>query len=251
MSDAARIERLRDWFDVQLQFAEVVTTQAGLQLDVSLTFYTNLHRRFGLGRPDPTERSPEWDRFLRDVVAIPSRADRLACTMTFAHGRLKGWPEPSAPFGCFSFDPPKEGAIRIHFSPNDTRDGVGPLSRAKVDQRVAELREMFARIREQHPDAERVVGGSWLYHLEAYRRLFPAAYVSSLRIHTTPSNFTGGSWWGQFVDHDGNVVPERVRSFTENLANLDPAAVWRAFPLPALAAQASVDVFHHHFARGA
>jgi hypothetical protein len=120
----------------------------------------------------------------------------------------------------------------------------------KYERRLTELTDMFAFIRHEHPvDARRVVGGSWLYNLGAYRRLFPSAYIASLRVHTTPSELSGGSWWGQFVDHNESVVAERVRQLSTNLAHLDPAETWKVFPLPAMTAHARVDVFYEHYAR--
>jgi hypothetical protein len=245
-----RVERLRDWFELQLHFAEVFASKTALSLDAAVTFYTNLHRRLGFGRPSRERRSPEWESFIRELGTLPSRAERIECTKAFARGRLSSWAGGSdRQFGCFSFDAPKEGIVRIHFAPNDNEDGIGPLSRSKHRRRVQELRDMFAVIRLEHPmDARYVVGGSWLYNLAAYRRLFPAAYIESLEIHSAPSALAGGSWWGQFVDHDERIVEERARRFSRNLPYLDPARVWRAFPLPALTARAEVDVFHRHYA---
>jgi hypothetical protein len=234
---------------LQLHFAEVFASKAGLPLDTAVTFYTNLHRRFGFGRPSKEGRSAEWDEFVRQLVTLRTRPERIECTKAFARERLASWRSTTGrEFGCFSFDDPKEGVVRIHFAPNDKRDGTGPLSRLKYERRLKELTGMFAFIRQEHPASARyVVGGSWLYNLEAYRRLFPPAYIESLRVHTRPSTLVGGSWWGQFVDHDENLVGERARRFSENLSHLDPAEVWKAFPMPAMTARAGIDVFHEHF----
>ena len=47
----ARLERLHDWFRLQLDFAQAFATKTELSLDAAVTFYTSLHRRFGFGRP--------------------------------------------------------------------------------------------------------------------------------------------------------------------------------------------------------
>ena len=150
-----------------------------------------------------------WDDFVRRLVAM-QMPEQIECAKAFARERLVNWSGTGErQFGCFSFEPPNEGVIRIHFSPNDTQDGVGPLAHPKYSRRVAELADMFAFIRREHgTEAKFVAGGSWLYNLEAYRRLFPSAYIASLRINTTPSGLAGGSWWGQFVDHRENVVAD-------------------------------------------
>jgi hypothetical protein len=245
----SRVERLRVWFALQLEFADVFATRTRTPLDVAVTFYTNLHRRFGFGRPAKDERVSGWDNFVQRLAALPTHAQRIEFTMAFAEGRLMSWSGAvDVRFGCFSFDTPKDGGVRIHFSPVDKEDGVGPLSARKYPKRMRELAEMFAFIRKEHSDARWVLGGSWLYNLEAYRRLFPQPYVESLKVHTTPSALIGGSWWGQFLDHDENVIAERVSTFLENLPTLDPAAVWKVFPMPALTARAEIGVFREHYA---
>jgi hypothetical protein len=250
-SDAARrlrVERLRDWFALQLDFCEALVSKSTLSPHAALTFYTNLHRRFGFGRAAKDSCVPEWDGFVRDLVALRTREERIEHTQTFARSHLTTWQSAAdAWFGCFGFDAPKEGVVRIHFAPNDSADGSGPLSSLKRASRAAELAEMFAFIRAHYAaDARYVAGGSWLYQLEAYRRLFPARYLASLRIHDAPRSLDGGAWWGQFVDHDENVVEARVRRFSANLVRLDPTRLWNVFPLPAMIARADIEAFYQH-----
>ena len=249
-AQSARVERLHDWFALQLHFADVFGSRTGLSPATVVTFYTNFHRRFGFGRPATDGQSPEWNEFVRQLVALPTRAERIECTKDFAQEHLGSWSgTDEREFGCFSFDPPRDGVVRIHFAPNDKGGGMGPLSHLKSARRVQELREMFAFIRQEHrTSARQVAGASWLYNLEAYRRLFPSTYLESLEIHTAPAALFGGSWWGQFVDHAENIVAERASRFSQNLAQLDPAEVWRVFPLPAMTARAEIDVFHEHYA---
>ena len=47
---AERAARLRDYFDLQLRFAEAVAVTAALPLADAVAHYTNFYRRFGLGR---------------------------------------------------------------------------------------------------------------------------------------------------------------------------------------------------------
>ena len=46
---AERAERLRDYFDLQLRFAEAVAATAALPLAEAVSQCTNFYRRFGLG----------------------------------------------------------------------------------------------------------------------------------------------------------------------------------------------------------
>lgn len=248
-----RIERLHDWFSLQLRFADIVAEKANVPFGVAVTFYTNMHPRFGFGRPAREgNQSAAWEGFVQRLAELRSGSDRVACTKAFAQGRFLDWSgDVQRRFGCFGFEGPSDGVIRMHFVPADRENGTGPLSRAKSTRRNEELAQMFAFIRREHArDAREVVGGSWLYNLDAYRNLFPPAYIARLEVHTSPSQFTGGSWWGQFIDHEENMYFERVGEFTARLKQLDMAALWKLFPLPAMKARVAIDAFYEHYGVG-
>lgn len=236
-------ERLRDYFDAQLRFAGILAERTGAPLADACLSYTNLHRRFGLGRPDPDAPSPEWTRYAAGLQRCAAAPERLAWTVAFF---IQCSPEPihNRRFGCFSYEfMASHQAVRIHFGNRDSDDGIGPLARAKIDRRRSELREMFAYIREHHPDAQTVIGGSWLYNLEAYRRLFPPAYAAST-FEPERVRLDGTSSWGQLLDFMGAVKPAVRDSVLANIAVVDVAAPWTAFPLPALGAQGDMVSFH-------
>lgn len=48
-----------------------------------------------------------------------------------------------------------------------------------------QVRALFRQVRQEHPHARSVRGISWLYHLAAYRRLFPPQYGHSARAPLT------------------------------------------------------------------
>jgi len=85
-------------------------------------------------------------------------------------------------FGCFYYTYPFRDtkAVRLHFR-NADRSGLGALSLARSEVRRCELVNMLAEIKVKHPDAGTVRGGSWLYNIEPYRRLFPTAYIASAK----------------------------------------------------------------------
>jgi hypothetical protein len=60
-----------------------------------------------------------------------------------------------------------------------------------------------------------IVGTSWLYNLEAYQRLFPAAYTSSTRV---VRRFQAMPPWGQFLDRHGQVNQAMRDRFLRSLA---------------------------------
>jgi hypothetical protein len=138
--------------------------------------------------------------------------------------------------------------VRIHFSNRDSADGRGPLARAKADRRISELREMFGHIHARHPDAKTVRGGSWLYNLEAYRRLFPPEYAAST-FEPEQVRLDGTSSWGQLLDFRGLVKPAVRQALLDNVASVDIAAPWTAFPMRALGAEGEIERFYRFYSR--
>ncbi|WP_421934926.1 hypothetical protein [Phenylobacterium sp.] len=239
-------KRLRDYFEVQLLFAEAIAARTSRLLSDTCLELTNLHRRFGLGRPDGGAPSAGWARYAAGLEGCASHADRLDWTVAvFADAP----PEARATrrFGCFSYELlSPDPVVRIHFSNRDSADGLGPLARAKADRRQAELREMFAHIGAHHTDARTVRGGSWLYNLEAYRRLFPPDYAAST-FEPERVRLDGTSSWGQLLDFREAVKPAVRQALLDALDTLDLAAPWKAFPLRALGAEAPIESFHRFY----
>ena len=66
--------------------------------------------------------------------------------------------------------------------------GLAKLSRE-------ELARLFAHVAKASPPDATIRGGSWLYHLETYRRLFPPAYVASREPYTRPIALRGTATW--------------------------------------------------------
>lgn len=85
-------------------------------------------------------------------------------------------------------------------------------------------------------------GGSWLYNLEAYRRLFPPEYAAST-FEPERVRLDGTSSWGQLLDFRGFVKPAIRQALLDNIRNLDIRAPWRAFPMRALGAQSAIEHF--------
>ncbi|MBX3706120.1 MAG: hypothetical protein KF911_05735 [Pseudomonadales bacterium] len=245
-----RADVLLPWFDAQLRFAGRQAECSGLTLATAVATFTTLHRRFGLGRihGDPTD--PAWFAYTVGLERCPDHAARLAWTRrTYVESPPESEELTDRHFGCFNYDPPDaEGVVRIHFVNRDS--GVSPLSRARQPQREAELRSMFAQVRSRHPTARLVRGTSWLYHLEAYRRLFPTEYGASRRLPPRGARYQGNSNWGQFLTHEGGVHADRIDRLLGGLPRLDPAEPWRVFPLPALLTEAPVESFTRWYASG-
>lgn len=243
---SAIAERLRDYFSLQLRFAAHLGARSGLDLPAAVLRYTNLHRRFGLGDPGQTG-SAEWQGFSERLDRLPDHESRAAWASEFYRHSPEEVPLPDRPaFGCFSCEAPDaDGVLRIHFENRD-QDGLGPLDRSKQARRQAELAALFGFVRQHYPAARMVKGVSWLYHREAYRRLFPPEYGESA---APPAwlRLNGSSSWGQFLRHDGSIRPALRDEFLRRFDDIDVAAPWRSFPLPALLVSAPVGLFFERY----
>ncbi|MBA2673368.1 hypothetical protein [Ramlibacter sp.] len=230
------------YFDLQLRFAAHYARIARVPLRAAVDTCTNLRRRFGWM---DAGRAAHWEAFLHGIAEGADHAQvlRQACETHAARGPT---PTLAKAFGCFSYEVhAREGVLRIHFMEPQPRDPrAGPLARLRMHERLAELRALFAHVRAHHPEAVTVLGVSWLYNLDAYKRLFPPGYGASAALPSFPLHLSGSSTWGQVLDHDQQVKPD-VRDAL--LARLDAMAVqapWRVFALQALVASSPIACFH-------
>ncbi len=242
MSDAARraqAERFGDYFELQIGFAELMAARTGLSLEEALGRYTNLRRRFAA----PDENDPRWRGFLEAARTARDAAERRRIAQAvYAASPEEPLGAGQTGFGCFACEAVGEdGVVRLHFH---SKDPQGPIARDRMAARRAEMREMFAFLLRTAPHARRVQGRSWLYHLEAYRRLYPAAYADSRRPAEGPMRLNGSSTWGQFIDRDGRVKADLRARFLAGLDRLDVERPWLAFPLQPLAVEAPIAAFH-------
>jgi hypothetical protein len=228
------------FFDLQVAFAQTVTTLSRLPLSRVLLDYTNLYRRFGLGRAfDATQ--PVWLDYLSGLRAATDVGD-----WTYGFYVARGGEPPGPPvvatFGCFSYARLGEDRIRLHFK-NVEASGVSPLGREHSGRRMAELAALFEHVSRTVRQSVGVVGASWLYNVEAYRRLFPASYLATARVMT--GRFQHMPLWGQFLDRHGAVKERMSRPFRERLARQSAMGdLDRCFPLPVLSLEASVQHFY-------
>jgi hypothetical protein len=242
----AKVERYRDFFDLQLRFAEAVAEQTSTPIADAVLLTTNFHRRFGLGDPPANDTpDPAWQEYTRKLEALATHQQRADWTQLFYAKSPDERPAfPNHVFGCFSFHAgDATDIVRLHFN---NRDALGPLSKARAEVRRGELESMFTYVRKRFPNAVHVEGRSWLYGTEAYRRLFPEDYVRSRVIIESGNRFYGMSRWGQFLDRDGNVKPELKEMFLRNIARLNPDRLWEAFPLPSFRVRAPIEVLYDH-----
>jgi hypothetical protein len=200
------------FFDLQLEFAERVGGVTGLPLERAVLQYTNFYIRFGLGGDfDPAH--PGWREY---AAGLGDAEDRGDWTYRYFMSRphAVAWPPVVATFGCFAYARLGEERIRLHFH-NADADG-SPLANERRAERRAELAALFAHVRRAGGPPVSVVGASWLYNIEAYRRLFPTSYLATARVMT--GRFQHMPLWGQFLDRRGEVRPSMAERLLERLA---------------------------------
>jgi len=243
----ARAERLGPYFEVQLRFARRMSERTGAPLGETTLRFTNFHRRLGFGVNQPGEPpAADWADYARALEAEADPAAQLALSQAVcAASPPERLPLPGqTQFGCFACEAAgDDGAVRLHFNNVDTDEAGGPLARGKLDRRRAEMAALVRHVREAHPQATVIRGRSWLYNLEAYRRLFPADYGASRAIAPGPLRLSGTSSWGQLIDSRERIRPDIRDALVANLESLDPAAPWLAFPLRVLATEAPIASF--------
>ncbi len=240
----AKIERYRDFFDLQLRFAQAVAEKTATPTADVVLRITNFHRRFGLGdAPADGAPGPAWQEYARGLEALATHEQRADWTQRFyAQSPEEQSAFPDHVFGCFEFHgSDATDVVRLHFY---NRDAEGPISKARAGVRRHELESMFAFIGKRFPNAGYVEGRSWLYGTEAYRRLFPDDYVRSRILIESGDRFQGMARWGQFLDREGKVKPELKEIFLRNIARLNADRLWEAFPLPSFRVRAPIDVFY-------
>jgi hypothetical protein len=234
------------FFDLQLSFAEKVRALSGMSLGSALFEYTNLYVRFGLGREFDAQNET-WRTY---VAGLPGTEGGEADREWTYRFYLKDPEATTAPpvvatSGCFSYALSSVDRARLHFRNAET-DGGSPLGAARVERRRADLSALVEHMKRTANEVNLVTGGSWLYNLDAYRRLFPPAYGSSARV--VPGRYKSMTLWGQFLDHHGQVKESMTRPFLSSLAqrtSLD--RLEECFPFQVLAVHAPAQEFYDFY----
>jgi len=155
-------------------------------------------------------------------------------------------------FGCSSISyNPEEKTAWVHFM-NAEYDSSGPLTSSKLEQRRSEIADALRLLKEEYPDVPTINGHSWLYNLEAYRRLYPKTYTETLRADANERNWTEGTrLWGQFLDSDGKLRTDLAEIFMERLVRLPPDRPLSEIMTPPLMlpmfASAPAEVFYEEY----
>lgn len=266
----SEVEYPFEYFDAQVRFAFQWAHLSGETLENTLLRKTALYRRITDKKPPKDgEVDIQWKALL-DKTSVLEKVEDVSKTVyaIYLEQTHSVYSEPVYPenddkhFGYFSFDhyPPNETTgerdrIKIHFI-NQNRGDKSGLDKSFLSQRQADLRRMFARIRNLYPDTEEVIGGSWLYALKGYRDSFPPVFTQNMNRlvpigfehipNSVPNmSFEGNSVWGQFVNREGDVRQQVYDQFIRNVneaKNLDDLV--NAFPNVPYQPKSPISVFY-------
>ncbi len=230
------------FFGLQLTFARKITQLTQRPYQETILNMTALYRIVGLDWSlDP--QNPVWQNYLKGLHQIDIDAD-ADWSYQFYLERADQIPSSdNQHWGCFGYEYWSERClIHLHFWNLDD-SGYGPLSHQRREARLADLRSMFTHIKRMHPDAIAVHGSSWLYNVEAYRRLFPVEFGLSARPDTP--HLVARSLWGQFLRFDGRLNEERAVVFLDRLNRLEQEQHYaQCFPFQVLLTQAPITLFY-------
>ncbi len=236
----------KGFFEVQLTFARKVAKVTKRPFEDAVLHYTAMYRILGLDwSADPT--NPVWQKY---VQALQQDVETGAeGTYQFYHAMSDSIPHMSDQphWGCFVYDYlPSEHRVKIHFSNQDFTE-YGALSHQRMNVRKAELKAMFTVIHEEHPDAEVVTGGSWLYNLQAYKRLFPKEYGQSAKA-ADKVPYLGRGLWGQFLNHEWQMNKQTAEVFLQRVeVATDIQQCDQSFPYQLLLPKAPITLFYQFY----
>ena len=229
----------RAFFDLQVRFARTASILSGISLEAALLKYTNFYIRFGLGHGFDAAH-PTWREYL-DGVRHARDAGEWTHHFYVTRAPVVVSPPVVASFGCFSYELRVEDRIRLHFKDAET-DGHSPLTKDRRTQRVADLTALFRHVTLTTPGPLRVVGASWLYNIDAYRRLFPESYLQTAQV--IRDRFQHVPLWGQFVDRHGALKEDLADELLARLAKQSSAdGLNECFPFQVLRLEAPVADF--------
>lgn len=240
------IQYAKEFFTLQIKFAQKIAEVSNQELADVLINHTMLRNLFNL-RVSHDMSNPLWDAFIQGLYTSDNPED---WTYDFYLQRMTIASESSDErqfFGCFSYVYPWRGTkkLRLHFENRETfKHGV--LSKTRMTLRKSELSAMFRHIQINHSDVETVRGGSWLYNIPAYIRLFPPDYVKTAK----PVGYETGFWalWGQFIARNGSIRQPAASQFLKCLDKQKTIEdCLQCFPYQVLQPECAIETFYKFY----
>jgi len=200
----------RKYFDLQLEFARTLSKRSGTPLfdmvsGVAPVVNHGINGYGAHGIPEIIEGVTEenaaaiaYENHLKEIDPHP---------VPYHDGKR---------FGCFShtYDKDRKTAY-VHFV-NAEYGTPGPLAKERIEYRREELAAVLRDIRTRHPDAELMENRSWLFNIDAFRRLFPKEYLARVMPSVDKTQWRRGTViWGQFLDSEMKVKEDMANVLLE------------------------------------
>lgn len=235
----------KDYFQLQLIFAQKISGITHQKMEDVLLQYTSFYKTFGIAGWDFDLNNRTWKKFSKKII---KSSDILSTVYDFYLEQLKLRNQKTGGefFGCFSYEFDKtKKTISIHFR-NADNPSPGALSKDRIEVRLDELTKTFRDIYKNHKDATKVLGFSWLYNLESYKRLFPPEYTKNCKV--VSNWFKSGSLWGQFLDSAGELKKELASDFVKCISEKETVKeIENCFPFKVLEPKAELKYFYKFF----
>ena len=243
-------------FSLQYEYAKKATKVLNIPIGQTLMEFTQFWRRIHNSLElkvnkmewsfDPT--TPQWQE-LCDRINHNEPGDAVAYEL---YTKSNSTAEAGTKyFGCFRYNfiqqvDDERGIIEIHFKNRDT-SVYGALTKERKQARCDDLKSMFESISKNHSEAKIVRGGSWLYNLNSYRRLFPEIFTTDMKAEQIPFPRTSGIW-GQFLTSKGKINASMKRKFLLKVNNAKNAdELLKCFEFKILFPSAGIESFYRHF----
>jgi len=191
----------KELINLIIQYAKKRSQISGLELIESIKNFTPVYYLIGNYDWEFKEDSIYWQEFLQ---RYKNGEDLVELVYDMY---IKNYQEFSnfKWFGCF----------RYRFVVNNSTSKEGPLALSQRGKRLKELKDLFEDVKENYPNAKYVQGGSWLYNLESYKRLFPKEYTNNMKsISPKPQMLV---IWGQFINSEWGVKKDMAEEFLSRL----------------------------------
>ena len=231
-----------------MRFAQKIAEVSNQTVEAVIMDYTMLRNLFNL-RVSHDIPNPLWDAFIEGLCASDNPEDWTYDFYLQGTTAESDTSDDQQFFGCFSYVYPWRNTkkLRLHFENRETSEH-GALSKARMTLRKSELTEMFRYIQAEHPDVETVRGGSWLYNIPAYLRLFPPDYVKTVK----PVGYETEFWalWGQFIARKGSIRQPIASQFLECLDKQKTIETClQCFPYQVLRPECAIEKFYSFYKR--
>jgi len=232
----------KEYVDLQVRFVKKLCEIDKAPFDLYFMIYADapnmLRMDFKIWHPN----LPDFREFSNLLV---NSTDYTTTIYDFAIKKLGEIPRDpfKSPYGFFYRNILKSAFIlEMHTQYDEPILGIHPLDHRRFEETKGNLYTMMKEAKEKFPNLTWVTGNSWLYNIEAYRRLFPKEYLDTGKFNT--HSFHGLGLWGQFLNKGLQIKKDVAEEFYKKL---DVAQTFEqameAFPYMVIGLKAPIDCF--------